>query len=275
MTHVARPTQVTPQGRAAHDAQRALDPAAALRLGTALRAVLGGRGPVLDLGVGSGATARHLLAAGVPVLGVDLSTVMLAGLRDHAPGLPAVAGDLAALPLRDGCARAAHLSYVLHHVPDWHQGLREVGRVLAPDAVLALNLGPGAPPPTAAGRLRRDVLRRLDVALRQEDPDGSAPPPRAPALQDPAQVDEALAARGFTSPEPLEVDGGVQWMSLRGFAERQRDNPFPWPVEVDPVALHRAVERVLRAAPAEWGDAAAPRPWPVLLLYRIYRRSPA
>lgn len=62
-------------------------------------------GVVGDLGCGPGHVAAHLSALDAHVVGVDLSPAMcaLAGLR----GVPAVAGDLVALPLADRPLTAA------------------------------------------------------------------------------------------------------------------------------------------------------------------------
>jgi SAM-dependent methyltransferase len=47
-----------------------------------------GQGPVLELGVGTGRVARPLAERGIPVDGVDVSSVMLDKLRRSAGGLP-------------------------------------------------------------------------------------------------------------------------------------------------------------------------------------------
>ena len=56
-----------------------------------------GRGPVLELGIGTGRVARPLAARGIPVDGIDVSDVMLAQLRCRARDLPirAIKSDLA------------------------------------------------------------------------------------------------------------------------------------------------------------------------------------
>jgi len=57
-------------------------------------------GPVLELGSGTGRLAGPLSAAGVPVVGLDASTAMLARSRARHPGVPVVAADMAELPVR-------------------------------------------------------------------------------------------------------------------------------------------------------------------------------
>ena len=94
-----------------------------------------GGGLVGDLGCGPGHVAAYLADRGVRVVGVDLSPGMLA----QAPaGLPVVAGDLRALPLRDGTLSAAVAFYSLIHLPPRTEvaALAEIRRVLAPGGVL-------------------------------------------------------------------------------------------------------------------------------------------
>ena len=92
-------------------------------------------GTIGDLGCGPGHVAAYLAARGARVVGVDLSPGMLA----RAPaGVPVAAGDLRALPLRDGALGAAVAFYSLIHLPvgDEVAALREVHRVLRPGGTL-------------------------------------------------------------------------------------------------------------------------------------------
>ena len=92
-------------------------------------------GVVGDLGAGPGHVAAHLATRGVPVLAVDLSAAMLTAGR---AGVPAAAGDLRRLPLRDGCLAAAVAFYSLIHLAPGEEvtALAEVRRVLAPGGEL-------------------------------------------------------------------------------------------------------------------------------------------
>lgn len=62
------------------------------------------RGPVVELGSGTGRLAGALRRAGVPVVGLDASTAMLRRSRDQEPAVPVVAADMAAAPVRRGGA---------------------------------------------------------------------------------------------------------------------------------------------------------------------------
>jgi len=93
-------------------------------------------GLLLDVGCGPAQAGGYLAARGARVLGLDLSTVMLAAAvaRHGGLGLRAAAADLRRLPLRDGCSAGVTSFYVLHHLPreDLPSALRELRRVLRP-----------------------------------------------------------------------------------------------------------------------------------------------
>jgi len=70
--------------------------------GRALREVLGWRGPVVEVGCGTGELAAAWLSAGeVPYLRVDLSPELLATQARAAPATAGVLADATRLPLRD------------------------------------------------------------------------------------------------------------------------------------------------------------------------------
>ncbi|MDQ1374343.1 MAG: hypothetical protein QOJ09_1681, partial [Actinomycetota bacterium] len=95
-----------------YDRTRALPPEVQVKVTELLATELEGRGPVLELGVGTGRMALPLHARGVELLGVDLSEPMMHKLVDNAGGampFPLIKGDGLALPLPDGAAGAAFL----------------------------------------------------------------------------------------------------------------------------------------------------------------------
>jgi len=86
---------------------------------------------VLDLGAGTGAASRAVLAAGGRPLEFDLSLGMLRHDRSRRP--PALCGDVRRLPLRSRCVGAVVAAFVLNHLPDPVAALREAGRVTEPE----------------------------------------------------------------------------------------------------------------------------------------------
>lgn len=83
---------------------------------------------VLEVGVGTGRFAVPLQRKGVHLLGVDISSRMLA--RGREKGLRDIAlADALALPFRDKCVDAAYSIHLLHLIQDWKGALREISRV--------------------------------------------------------------------------------------------------------------------------------------------------
>ncbi len=124
-------------------------------------------GLVLELGCGSGALTRHLLAAGHRVIATDASPDMLA-LARSALGeqadlrLLTLPGD--ALPAADAIVSVGH---VISYVPDARRRARSAPQPRAPRE----RAGRHVPDPGAAGRLRRpghgrDVVRRRGAPAR-------------------------------------------------------------------------------------------------------------
>jgi ubiquinone/menaquinone biosynthesis C-methylase UbiE len=90
----------------------------------------------LDLGAGTGAATRALLAAGAArVVAVDAAVGMLAHDAGRRP--PAVAGDALALPFAAGAFDATVAAFALNHLADPAAGLREAARVTRPGGGLA------------------------------------------------------------------------------------------------------------------------------------------
>jgi ubiquinone/menaquinone biosynthesis C-methylase UbiE len=96
-------------------------------------AELDGDERVLDAGCGNGnylaaLSARHHLG---PIVGVDLSHGMVSAARIRADA-PLAAGDVAALPVRDGAVDVALCMHVLYHLDDQGVGAAELRRVVRP-----------------------------------------------------------------------------------------------------------------------------------------------
>ncbi|WIX90199.1 class I SAM-dependent methyltransferase [Amycolatopsis sp. DG1A-15b] len=96
--------------------------------------LVGGTGPVGDLGCGPGRLTGYLASLGLDVFGVDLSPGMVDAARRAHPGLRFEVGSLAALDLEDDSLAGALAWYSLIHTPPEELApvVAELARVLAP-----------------------------------------------------------------------------------------------------------------------------------------------
>jgi SAM-dependent methyltransferase len=113
-------------------------PARALELAT-----LTGAEAVADIGCGNGMYLAELARRGHagPVVGVDLSAGMLHAARGRASRATLIAGDAAALPLRDDASDLTLAMHMLYHVPDPRAAVRELRRITRGQALVVLNGG--------------------------------------------------------------------------------------------------------------------------------------
>ena len=107
-------------------------------------------GNLLEIGIGTGRIALPLLARGVNVTGVDISTRMVERLRtkyDAERGadpsrrfgaLRVEMADMTALPFADSAFDAVVAVHVLHLVPQWRRALDEALRTVKPGGTLLL-----------------------------------------------------------------------------------------------------------------------------------------
>ena len=127
-------------------------------------------GPVLEIGVGTGAIAKPLRdRLGRTVCGADLSGEMLERARTRL-GATVVRSDVAGLPVRDGAVGTVVACWVLHLVGDPEATLREARRVLGRDGRLVVVSSRGELEPDDVDVAMvdlHDVLRgRIDVSDR-------------------------------------------------------------------------------------------------------------
>jgi SAM-dependent methyltransferase len=127
-----------------YDRTRSLTPQARTAMTELLRRELDGRGPVLEIGVGTGRIALPLHEAGVELIGIDISEPMLRRLGANAGGrtpFPVARADATALPFRKDSFGAAIASHVLHLIPRWRSVLKNVVDAVRPGGVFLLDHG--------------------------------------------------------------------------------------------------------------------------------------
>lgn len=102
---------------------------------------------VLDVGAGTGAVSRRLVAAGADAVAVDASWPMLAHRAASRP--PAVAGDISRLPLVDDAVDGAAAAFVLNHLAEPTAALVEMRRVVRTDGFIVASVFATADPQAA------------------------------------------------------------------------------------------------------------------------------
>ena len=178
-----------------------------------------GSGPVIELGVGTGRLAAPLLDRGLPVIGIDASSSMLArcAAKDLGPSLHLVRADMTRLPLRPRASAALIAFNTLFNVTTaagQQQVFHQLRRALAPDGIViveALDLGglDDGPATSIGVRERRpDGLTIVGTAIdmagqrlrgRHVDIDAHGIAIRSWELRwaSPAEIDGLATAAGF------------------------------------------------------------------------------
>jgi SAM-dependent methyltransferase len=122
---------------------------------------------VVEIGVGTGRIALPLATHVGAYYGVDISRPMMARLRAKQSGerVYLVEADAAQLPFTSHVFNAAVAVHVFHLIPDWQGVLRELARVLRPDAPLLHCWGE----PDSVFRSLWDSWRQALPAAQTED----------------------------------------------------------------------------------------------------------
>jgi demethylmenaquinone methyltransferase/2-methoxy-6-polyprenyl-1,4-benzoquinol methylase len=171
---------------------------------------------VLDLACGTGdilfEAAPHVRQA----VGLDLTHRMLVLARARTPR-PFVAGDMLALPFRDGHFTVVTTGYGLRNVPDLDQALREIRRVLAPGGrLLSLDFNRPDNPIVRAAYLAYLVVvgSALGLALHRDPDTYRYIPESIRNYPGASRVAGMMEAHGFVDVRVRPVLGGLMAMHV-------------------------------------------------------------
>jgi SAM-dependent methyltransferase len=223
-----------------------------------LRHELDGRGRVLEIGVGTGQLALPLRAAGIDVVGLDLSMPMLAGASAKPGGveLPLVQGDATELPFAEGGFGAAYFRWVFHLIPRWGWAARELVRAVADGGViLASQGGHGGP--------RREIQRHF-AALA-----GVSGAPAGLAWHDWPQLDATMARLGARS-RALPRYQETERDPLPAFVDALEAGQYSWTWSLSEDVRRRAAEGTRAWAERRFGPLADVPPHTFDVVWRAY-----
>jgi SAM-dependent methyltransferase len=161
----------------------------------------------LDVACGPGTVALLAAARGAHVDALDFSPRMIEQLRTRIGSAPVDArvGDGMALPYRDATFDAAYSQFGLIFFPDRQRGLRELWRVLKPNARAAI----ASWAPISENLVLSTVLGWLNELTAA----ASIPPapPIPPPMNSHASCRDELASAGFTDVTVHDLRGSAEF----------------------------------------------------------------
>jgi SAM-dependent methyltransferase len=241
-----------------YDRTRGFTPEAQRRTIELLSAELGGRGPILEIGVGTGQLALPMRSAGVPVVGVDLSMPMLARAAAKPGGteLPLVRADALRLPFPDGAFGGAYFRWVLHLIPRWTDAMRELVRVVRPGGIVVGNLG-------GYGGPRTDIQEFFAAQA------GVSSAPAGLGWHDWDSLEAAMRRLGAVA-RPLPVFKGGDRDGLEAFLQALEDGMYSWTWSIPEGERRSALEATRLWALERFGPPDQVPPYEYDVIWRAF-----
>jgi ubiquinone/menaquinone biosynthesis C-methylase UbiE len=242
-----------------YDRTRGLSQEASRAMASLLAADLHDRGRCLEVGVGTGLVALPLAAAGVPMVGIDISGPMLAKLVEKAGGrepFPLVRADATSLPFADDSFGGAVVRHVLHLVPEWRRVVSEMVRVLSSGGVVLVSRG-DIPTPW------REATDRFIAIVGAPSFAGGL------SAWDPGEMDRAFVEHGASARSLPSIVERVQ-QSLGRFLDQMAEGLHSWTWEVEEQKRREAAAEVRRWALDRFGTLDPPGSREVAIGWRAY-----
>jgi ubiquinone/menaquinone biosynthesis C-methylase UbiE len=233
-----------------YDRTRGLPPEVTAQLTELLGTELAGRGPSLEIGVGTGRVALPLHEAGVPMTGMDLSRAMmtvLVGKAGGRPPFPLVQGDATALAFPDDAFGAGLASHVFHLIPQWRAALAELLRVVRPGGLILSDQGAEDTSPVRYA-VRAKFLAELGPGAGHIGAD-----------QERGDIERALVEFG-ASKRALPVIRAERRVSLARMIDSLEAGQWSWTWDLPDEARHAAAARTRTWATDAYGPLDAPLP---------------
>ena len=230
-----------------YDRTRGLSEEASREMVALLAGELQDRGRCLEVGVGTGLVSLPLAAAGIPLVGLDLSAPMLGKLVEKAGGrvpFPLVRADATRLPFADDSFGAAVVRHVLHLVPAWRQVLAELVRVVAPGGLVLVSSGQVPEPWHELTERFMDRVGRPSFGAALD------------AWEDGA-IERAFRAHGAGARQLPRITERVA-QTMGEFLDQMAAGMHSWTWEVDEETRREAVAELRAWALERWGTLDPP-----------------
>jgi ubiquinone/menaquinone biosynthesis C-methylase UbiE len=240
-----------------YDRTRSLPDDAMAQLVGFAAAELAGRGPTLEIGVGTGRIALALEAAGASIVGVDLSSAMLARLVRNAGGrapFPIALADATKLPFPDGTFGSGLAVHVLHLIPSWEQAIDELLRTVRSKGVILID----------PGGWTGDWLTEFHERFCK-----AAGVPIFPGLVEPEDLDRAMAERGAPG-RRLPPVTERQTFTMVHHLRMLEEGMFSYTWSVPEPDRRRIVAGIRAWAQDRYGDLEEPRPSVRDIIWRVF-----
>jgi ubiquinone/menaquinone biosynthesis C-methylase UbiE len=244
-----------------YDATRGLNPDAMEKVVALLTEEIGGRGPCLEVGIGTGRIGLRLWEGGVDMAGVDLSAAMLATLIGKAGGMPPfplAVGDATRLPFSDATFEVCLVCHVLHLVPEWKSSLAEMARVLRPGGRILIDPGSASQAEDERDQVEEEFARLAGYSNQR------------PGVEDAEEIDAEMRSRG-AAVRLLPAVSDEKKGSLEELIRNLEKGIYSITWQADDRALRDAGAAVRPWARERFGDLRREDSWAWTVQWRVYQ----